>query len=384
MHPFPSADPIPLPAPLWLFKLLNVVTLGLHFVALEILIGGLLIVAALNYFGTRQGASLQLNHSAHIMARRLPIVMTYVINLGVPPLLFTQVMYGQAIYTSSVLIGIWWISVIGLLTLAYWLLYKVSEKTETHQSAWGMAIASWLLIGLIARIYSANFTLMLRPEDWQSLYANSAFGATLPTNDPTTTPRWLMMLAGGFGVAGIWMIWLSTMSKASEEVGAFLQASGGKIAAGGFLIQIAAGYWVFLSQPDAVKEQLTTQVFYLAAGYGWILLTLGLVSLSILAIIRKPSLVISWAGAVVVLLALLSMVVYRDGIRDITLLLKGFDVWDRNIVTNWSVVGIFLVLFVVGLGVIGWLVSVVLRSKEESELRLNPAFATESKKELTK
>jgi hypothetical protein len=49
-----------------------------------------------------------------MMARRLPIVMTYVINLGVPPLLFTQVLYGQALYTSSVLIGLWLISVIAI------------------------------------------------------------------------------------------------------------------------------------------------------------------------------------------------------------------------------------------------------------------------------
>lgn len=384
MYPFPSADPIPLPAPVWLFKLLNVVTLGLHFVALEILIGGLLIVAILNYFGTRQGASLQLNHSAHIMARRLPIVMTYVINLGVPPLLFTQVMYGQALYTSSVLIGIWWISVVGLLTLAYWLLYKVVEQTESHQSAWVMAIGSWLLIGLIARIYSTNFTLMLRPEDWQSLYENSAFGAVLPTNDPTTTPRWLMMLIGGFGVAGIWMIWLATTSKATEAVGAFLQSLGGKIAAGAFAVQLAAGYWVFLSQPDAVKEQLTTQGLYIISGYGWIALTVALIALSILAIAKKPSLLVSWSGAVVVLLSMLLMVTYRDGIRDITLLSKGFDVWDRNIVTNWSVVGIFLVLFVVGLGVVGWLLSVVMRSREEQDLKLNSSFATEVKKELSK
>ena len=44
------------------------------------------------------------------------------------------------------------------------------------------------------------------------------------------------------------------------------------------------------------------------------------------------------------------MTLYRDGIRDLTLLGKGFDVWQRTVVTNWSVVGLFLVLFVVGLG----------------------------------
>ncbi len=383
-YPFPVPDPIPLPAPVWLFKILNVVTLGLHFVALEILIGGLLVVAFLNFFGTRQGAALALNQSASLMARRLPIVMTYVINLGVPPLLFTQVLYGQALYTSSVLIGLWWISVIAILTFAYWLLYKVAEKTETNQSAWHLAIGSWLMIGLIARIYSTNFTLMLRPEDWQSLYEHSALGTVLPMSDPTTTPRWVMMLTGGFAVAGIWMVWLSTTSKASEAVGAYLNQLGGKIAAVFFVLQLGAAYWVFLAQPDAVKAQLTSQTLYLFTGYGWIAITAVLIVLSVFAIARKPSPLLSWGGAVGVLLSMLTMVIYRDGIRDITLLIKGFDVWERNVVTNWSVVAIFLVLFVVGLGIIGWLLSVVMRSKEEGELKLNPSFATESSKEMTK
>jgi hypothetical protein len=384
MYPFPAPDPIPLPAPVWLFKVLNVVTLGLHFVALEILIGGLLIVAILNYFGTRNGAALELNQSAGLMARRLPIVMTYVINLGIPPLLFTQVLYGQALYTSSVLIGLWWISVIAILMLTYWLLYKVAEQAEANQSTWHLAIGSWLMIGLIARIYSTNFTLMLRPEEWQSLYENSALGAVLPMNDPTTTPRWVMMLTGGFAIAGIWMMWLSTTSRASEAVGAYLNRLGGKIATVFFVLQLGAAYWVFLAQPDAVKAQLTSQTLYLFTGYGWMVITVVLIALSLLAILRKPSLLLSWGGAVGVLLSMLTMVTYRDGIRDITLLIKGFDVWERNIVTNWSVVAIFLVLFVIGLGVLGWLISVVMRSKPEGELQLNPSFATESRKEMTK
>jgi len=42
-------------------------------------------------------------------------------------------------------------------------------------------------------------------------------------------------------------------------------------------------------------------------------------------------------------------------------------VWDRAIATNWSVVGLFLLLFVAGLGVIGWLVSVVARAQKTME-----------------
>ena len=41
--------------------------------------------------------------------------------------------------------------------------------------------------------------------------------------------------------------------------------------------------------------------------------------------------------------------------------------WNRAVETNWGVVGLFLFLFVAGLGVIGWLVSVVARAQKTME-----------------
>ena len=67
------------------------------------------------------------------MARRLTVVMTFVINLGVPPLLFAQVLYGRALYTSSVLIGVYWISIVAILMLTYWLLYRFSGAARGGQ-----------------------------------------------------------------------------------------------------------------------------------------------------------------------------------------------------------------------------------------------------------
>ena len=64
---------------------------------------------------------------------------------------------------------------------------------------------------------------------------------------------------------------------------------------------------------------------------------------------------------------MLAMVVYRDGIRDLTLRSRGFDVWQRAVVTNWTVVWLFIVLFVAGLGGLAWLISVVLRASPVSE-----------------
>ncbi|MCA8939164.1 MAG: hypothetical protein KDB07_05135 [Planctomycetes bacterium] len=59
------------------------------------------------------------------------------------------------------------------------------------------------------------------------------------------------------------------------------------------------------------------------------------------------------------------MALYRDAIRDVTLKLAGFDVWDRVENPNWSVLIAFLLLLVIGLGVIGWLVLVVAKAKPE-------------------
>jgi hypothetical protein len=76
---------------------------------------------------------------------------------------------------------------------------------------------------------------------------------------------------------------------------------------------------------------------------------------------------LGWAGVLAAVLVEIMLTVYRDGVRDVTLLSKGYDVWDRVVVTNWSVVGLFLVLFVAALGVIGWLVSVVARAHKTME-----------------
>jgi hypothetical protein len=63
---------------------------------------------------------------------------------GVPPLLFAQVLYGRALYTSSVLIGVYWISIIGILMLTYWLLYRFTARLEAGKSAWWVGSARGL------------------------------------------------------------------------------------------------------------------------------------------------------------------------------------------------------------------------------------------------
>jgi hypothetical protein len=364
MNGFPRVDPIPLPAPIWLFKLLHIVTLSLHFAAMQILVGSLLIAVLLNLLGHSGAAST----AASAIARRLTIVMTYVINLGVPPLLFAQVLYGRAIYTSSVMIGARWIAVIPALMLAYWLLYRFAAGVEAGKKVWWIGLTAWVVIGAIAHVYSTNMTLMLRPEVWPGMYSASSLGTHLPTGDPTTIPRFLFMLVSGLVAAGLWMIYLGGRKSFSAMDGKFLAGLGGRIATVAAIVQAVAAIGVYRSQPAIVQAGLNSHLLYKVAGLGWFALTAVVLLFAGFAAFSKPtSAIASWLAVLVGALPIVLMTLYRDGIRDLTLLSKGYDVWDRVVVTNWSVVGIFLAVFVAGLVVVGWLISVVARATRVME-----------------
>ena len=167
------------------------------------------------------------------------------------------------------------------------------------------------------------------------------------------------------------MVYLAGRSTFGTEEKRFAGRVGGAIAAVFGVAYLFAGVWAANAQPAAVKTGLATHALYKFAGfagYGWLALVVVAVLLGALAAFARPSAgLLSWAGALVVLLIEITLTVYRDGVRDLALLSKGFDVWDRAVVTNWGVVGLFLVLFVAGLGVVGWLISVVARAQQPME-----------------
>ena len=368
MELFPGVDPIPLPAPVWLFKVLHLLTLSLHLVAVHLLLGGLAVATWWAFAGyRRQDATAKT--AAGLIAHRLPVVMAYVINLGVPPLLFTQVLYGRALYTSSVLMGTWWLAVIFLVIGSYYALYAASKRSEVG-SPWGsVSLLSLLLALLVAYIYTNNMTLMLRPQAWQEMYRADALGVHLNGGDPTVLPRWLFMLAGSLAVAGVGMTLLARKGTVAAEARALLARRGAALAAAAWVVQAALGWWVLSVQPAAVRDGLGEHALYRYALWAWLLTGAGLVVAALLALrggagggwLRVAPL----AGLGVLNVG--AMVIVRDGVRDLTLMAFGFNVWQRTIVTNWSVVGLFLVLFVLGLGTVGWMIRLTAQARAVEE-----------------
>jgi hypothetical protein len=181
------------------------------------------------------------------------------------------------------------------------------------------------------------------------------------------------MLTGGLVVAGLWMIWLSARRTIEEPARKYLATWGGVLA---LIMPLALGgiaYWVISVQPEAVRQGLAATSLYQGAGYAWITgvvlaLLMGTWNLGLKPLSRLAA----WLAAASALVMIGGLTVFRDVLRDLTLQANGFnlqgaDLWERAVHPNWGVVILFLALFVGGLGVMGWLISVVARAKPVPE-----------------
>jgi hypothetical protein len=362
-HAFPALDPIPLPAPVWLFKILHGLTLTLHFAFLHMLIGGVILVFAWNLVGHLIGNKGAIGASG-VVAKKLTVITTYVINLGVPPLLFAQVLYGPALYTSSALIGVWWFSVVGSILVAYTILYRMAHLADKGKSFWLWALVAMAPIGLVGKLFSTNMTLMLRPEVWLSMYAADPGGTTLPPHDPTMWPRFAFMMVASLALGAIGTSLWATKAGLLDETRTFLRRWSGAVAAISLPFLFVIGAWALNSQPEAVRKALAASAYAQNLTLGWIASAAlsFLAGIGLVVTARSRSALLPVLGSAFALGAVTCWTLLRDIVRDTTLVLKGFDVWKSPEGTNWVVVILFIVSLVAGLGIMAWIGSIVRRA----------------------
>jgi hypothetical protein len=181
-------------------------------------------------------------------------------------------------------------------------------------------------------------------------------------------PRWLFMLTGGLVAGGLWMIWLGSSKNVVKEVGSYISKLGGYITTAGVIINVPIAIWVIQSQPDAVTKALGANVFCKIGILLWLISMCGILIFGIWRGTGKSETLPSrYVGLGLIVVEVLSAVVIRDVIRDATLIEKGFNVMQRNVVTNWYVVGIFLFAFVLGLIAVGWLINTMAKSKPSAQ-----------------
>jgi hypothetical protein len=330
--PIPPADPLPLPLPPLILKLLLLLTFILHIVAVNWGVGG----AVLSFFHALRGRPEDRALARHA-AVLVPPGVTFAITLGVAPLLFVQLSYGQFFYSATVLSAFPWLGLFVFLMAGYGSLYRFTGSvTAGRIRAWYGALASALLLA-VALVLANMTTLSTRPDLWRNLAQISPYGTRLNLADASLWPRFFHFAAGITASAGMLMAgWGALKHKPSA------QESGLRWFIGATLTQALWGSWLLLRQPAPAYAQLHSFSTFggvaLWAGIGCAALA---VLLSIPASRRGASPRAVWPPFFLAQGAVIGMVLARDQARDALLEAAGFDPYALPYKTDFVSLAVF-------------------------------------------
>jgi hypothetical protein len=350
----PTPDTIP--APWGVFEFLDIFTFIIHLLLMNIVVGGCIIAL----FSRLKTSDQPLNESLHgSFVEKIPSVLALTITFGVAPLLFVQVLYGHFIYSSSILMAVYWLLVVPLLIIAYYGIYIHARK---YVSSRGLSIAalgvSSVILIYIMITYVNNMTLMLQPEKWKAYFSNRG-GTILNLGDPTFIPRFLHFLTATIAVAGLFgaIVWYIRRKKGTVETGQAEEKikTGLKIFAIATAVQVVIGIWFLIALPRQIM---------LGFMGGNILYTIVLM-LGIAAGIAV--LITAFLGKLVpttllLLVTVVVMVINRANLRSLYLE-KYFDPASLKLNPQYSVMALFFVVFIIGLIVVAYMLKTAFAAK---------------------
>jgi hypothetical protein len=346
MNPvIPAPVPVPLPAPAWLLQLLLVFTFILHLVPMNLLMGGAAMLAVSSYVGRKNAHHRELTRRA---SRLMPPVVAFTITLGVAPLLFLQLLYGQLFYTSSVLMAWAWLAVILLLVFGYYGIYWFSLQQE-ELGAWGfwVILVTAIIFLHIMMIFVQNMTLLERPQDFYSQFMARSVGAYLGSLDALTVARFFHMLVASLAVAGLGVALVSGYwKKEAPEFAAWARRYGLKWFLAGTGVQFLVGIWFLLEQPAGIRARFLGGDSLATALLG---LAIVLAVLAMLAASRSPA-----ASCFAIVGTISLMAVVRHLVR-LERLQPYFDARTLPVEGQWVVFILFAILLVAGLVTVGWM-----------------------------
>ena len=345
----PAPDAIPVHW-FWLHLLLTVTTF-LHFVAMNIMLGSGFIAFAAPF---RHGDKV-MPLNGHI-ARTLPYSIAFTINLGVAPLLFLQVLYGQFLYTSSILMGVYWLSIIGILIVSYYAAYiyrLIDDRSSLGRLFIGAAV---LLLLAVSFLYSNNVSLMQMPQAWTEYFADRT-GWLLNFSDPALVPRYLHFMASAVAVGGLAIaLYFEIRKRRGATDGDEWILMGCNWFTGATIINFAFGFWFLGALPEAAYNPATL------GGKLFVVLVIASMATIVPAVVYAQTARIIPATAWT-LVTILLMTLARDILR-LTYLKPYFSLGDLPYVPQYSPFIIFLLAFIGGIYLVGWMLKTVWNSKE--------------------
>lgn len=342
MQPFiPTADTIPV-AWGW-FQFLLLLTFPLHLLAMNAMVGGLAIGVVQQFKGGEMETRL-----AHRIAFSLPLFIAFAVNFGVAPLLFLQVLYGHFSYTSSVLMGMFWISVVPILIVAYYGAYLYDFKFSSLGAAakW-VGLAVLLMLFVIGYFFVNNMLLMTLPEQFAA-YFQHRDGSLLVSGEREFLPRYLHMMTGAIAVGSLFVALLGRF-RGAENPG--LRDHSARVGMNTFfvmtLINVAAGTWYLLSLPR--EQMMLFMGRNLGATVSFVVALCLVIAVLVSSYRKRLAITI---GGTVLLVYLMSFM--RAWLRS-DLLAPYFNLGQLQVEPQYSPLIFFVVCLVGGIICVGWL-----------------------------
>ncbi|SOB59289.1 conserved membrane protein of unknown function [Pseudodesulfovibrio profundus] len=335
----PLADPLPIHSA-W-FDVLLIVTFTAHILFMNAMLGS----AAIGIVKTIRGND-QLNRD---VGQKLPPLMALTINMGVAPLLFLQVNYGQFDYVSSVLMGGWWLGIIVALLISYYGFYAYKFRVDnmgkaTRNLLFGVSIIGLLYVGFML---TNNTTLMLVPHEWKQ-YFDGAKGF-LNLNDPAMPPRFLHFMVGSLAIGGLFIALLGQWRKHNEYI-----TIGMRWFTHATLANLLVGVWFLISIPRDIMLKFMGDSTPATATF--IASLFGVVMLLSAGFRRKPGAATIWSIITVFLMAC-----NRHWLRTFYLS-PWFRVEDTPVTNQFGSLFLFLGFLVVGLVAIGYMLNLYFKA----------------------
>lgn len=319
-------DPMAMPAP----PQIMIFLLGLTFV-LHLAFLGLLFSSLWARIGAEWGKSGSYDSLRVHRAGVVGFSMT--ITLGVPPLLFVQILYGQYFYSSSISIGFPWLAVVGYLLVGFYAMY-LAQWSWTRQNRPSAMGKSFLLLSILC-ILAIGFTY-----SWNHL---KSLSETPWTNDVSHATA-LHRLSGYFGSAlmasAAWAAWFGPRWRADcrmpKGVGWAASLGGLSLLTWALTSEYAAAGGLGLDRPLLLTAAIT-----------------GIVA-GALATVFHRSTVAKWLITLAAPFGMLGLLVQRELYR-LEVMSPFYSPFAEQVRTQWSAVALFAVTFILGLVVLLWL-----------------------------
>ena len=326
-----------LPAPLWLITTLHLLTLTLHFIAMNFMVGGIVTIL----FGKIDDRWN--NPVVKQYLKLFPTIMAATVTLAVAPLLFTQLTYGGGIYAASIVSGWFWILVPIVVIVAYYFLYGAAFAKAGNPKVKGWMIVALACLIYVSLVQSSVFSMAERPELQKELYAANQSGLVLNSNVGEWIFRWLHMLTGAVTVGAFFV---ALLGRNHEQV----FKAGRTFFVVGTVAAMLTGLVYMLSLGDHLKPFMKSSGIWMV--------TIGFVlSLASVHFIFKKKWLLS---GLTLFVSVVTMVIARHVLRLVVMPYgtRPMEIYEGKVQPQWDVFGLFLVFFVIALALVYWMLKI--------------------------